>query len=149
MNFSYQGRFIVFCYIYMITHKKKQVTDECFLCGTFGGDRLEHIIACDALRKFAFTFWGRHFNFSFRDFCTLCWSGAARPFEGDNIKILAIHLFAALKLYNHARHGGKSAYGFYHAAIVALCGNCPTSRRIVQHYRISNWNARIDNLNAT
>ena len=106
---------------------------ECPLCWTFCGDRLDHIACCDFLQVAASLFWGRPILFS--RLLISSFEFESTQLRGDSVGLVALHAYACLKTYNHARVSGSSSVTFYQSVIVHICLTCMASKRLVQLYR--------------
>ncbi len=107
--------------------------DECPLCGTFCGDRIEHIVLCSCFYKFSETFWGFPVSCNRLIVTTLEIQGV--PLTFDHFCTIALHLYAGLKVYNHARTNGRVSYSLYHGFLVQLSARSPLVGQHVTSHR--------------
>ena len=53
----------------------------------------------------------------------------------NSVGLVALHAYACLKTYNHARVSGNTPVTFYQSVIVYICLTCMASKLLVQLYR--------------
>ena len=106
---------------------------ECPFCWSYCGDRLDHIACWDFLQKTAALFWGRPIRFS--RLLISSFEFESKQLRGDSVGLVALHAYACLKTYNHARVSGSTPVTFYQSVIVHICLTCMASKRLVQLYR--------------
>ena len=106
---------------------------SCLLCGLEKGDHIDHLISCPSFVEFARSFWRISLEIDRRSLCMLSFPGV--PITGDILGMVAVHLYACLKMYNAARAGTKGNAAYYRMTCVKLAGMCPFSRNIINTYR--------------